>query len=132
MPKPKPLSPEQALVRLRDTLENFSGPLCGSDGKPIRWRVKAYQEGLQFCDSGLLLKEVGYSAINMMVRKTTLEGKLDLNPVPAEHMPILFQRFLDWLALNLPQSREWEVEFVEGCPPIACDRKVVSADVQPD
>jgi hypothetical protein len=116
------------LVKLREVLETSSNPWVGFDGKTVHWLVKRSNEGLQFVDSAGLLQHVGYSAINMMVRRESLQGK-DMGEVNLnEYTALLFQRFLDWLALNLPQSKTWGVEFVQGCPPIACDREVVRSD----
>ena len=124
----KQLSPEQALVKLREVLETSPNPWIGFDGKGIHWLVKQSNEGLQFVDSAGLLQHVGYSAINMMVRRESLQGKDMGKSMPKDYTSLLFQRFLDWLALNLPQSKTWGVEFVQGCPPIDCDREVVRSN----
>jgi hypothetical protein len=127
---PKPLSPEAALLKLRDSLKKSetTGLPPGPDGLPVHWLVKEFSEGLQFADSAGLLKSVGYSAINMLVRRSRTDGAEPDGAIPVEHLSILFQRFLDWLALNLPQSKTWGVEFLYGCPSIPCDREFV---VQP-
>lgn len=122
----KRLDPEAALLKLRDSLSPDAPLLVGIDGLPVHWLVKEYQDGYQFTDSSNLLKSVGYSAINMQIRRTRSDGGVAEGSIPAEHLPILFQKFLDWLALNLPQSKTWSVEFMYGCPPIACDREISS------
>jgi len=128
---PKPLNPEATLLKLRDKL-GPDGPIrLGHDGLPVHWRVKEYADGYQFCDSSDLLKSVGYSAINMQIRRTRTDGLTAEGDIPPEHLTILFRRFLDWLALNLPQSKDWGVEFTQGCPPISCDRVHVSPDAKP-
>ena len=122
----KHLSPEAALLKLRDKLGKIETLIVGVDGLPVHWLVKEYSEGYQFVDSSNLLQSVGFSAINMQIRRTLKDGGAAEGAIPPQHLAVLFQRFLDWLALNLPQSKTWGVEFLYGCPAIECDREIVA------
>ena len=116
----KGLTPETALLKLRAILESDDAPQVGLDDRPLHWLVKESIGGLQFIDSGYMIMKMGYSAINMAI--SFPEGDRILTP---EEMSPLFQRFLDWLALNLPGTKTWGIEYKMGCPFIPCDREIV-------
>jgi hypothetical protein len=117
----KNLKPETALLKLRAILESDDVPRDGIDGRPLHWLVKeSLGGGLQFIDSGYMLVKMGYSAINMAI--SFPDGDRIMTP---EELSPLFQRFLDWLGLNLPPTKGWGVEFKLGCPIIPCDRPLV-------
>ena len=118
---PAQLKPETALLKLRAILDSDDAPVNGVDGRPLHWLVKeSLGGGLQFIDSGYLLQKMGYSAINMAI--SFQGGDRILTP---EELSPLFQRFIDWLALNLPRTKNWGTEFKMGCPIVPSDRAVI-------
>jgi len=130
VPKPKksvapipkaqgPIHPEKALVQFREYLEKMEGvEILGKDGLPIHWMVKDESYGLLVLDSGYLMTQFGFSGIQMRLGGSQTEW------TPEEIAPH-FQRFLDWLGLNLPQSKTWAVEYKKGCPLIPVDRPIL-------
>jgi len=114
------INPEDAMVAFREQLEKMPKPVMGFDKRPIHWLVRKTAKGLLFLDSARLLTGVGYSGINMEVHHK-MEGRV----IEPDEMSPLFQKFLDWLALNLPESKEWAIEFKLGCPAIPCDREIL-------
>jgi hypothetical protein len=114
------INPEAALVSFREKLETMPKPVMGADKRPIHWMIRQTSKGFLFLDSARLLMGFGYSGINMEVRH-----KMEGRTIELEEMGPLFQKFLDWLGLNLPDSKDWAVEFKLGCPAIPCDREVL-------
>jgi hypothetical protein len=121
------LKPETALLKLRAILDSDDAPQSGIDGRPLHWLVKeSMGGGLQFIDSGYLLMKMGYSAINMAI---SFPGGDRI--MTSDELSPLFQRFLDWLALNMPNTKGWGVEFKMGCPIVPCDRDVIEETNEP-
>ena len=119
-PQAKPLNPETALVKIRNYLESLEGTqILGKDGHPIHWMVKDENYGLLLLDSAFMMTNFGFSGIQMHLGSTQKTAWL-----PEEIAPH-FQRFLDWLALNVPPSKGWAVEYKMGCPIIPCDREII-------
>jgi len=106
-----PNNPEDTLVSFREMLEQNNPP----DG---HWMVKPTHNGFVFLDSKRWLEGLGFSGIAMEIKH-----KMSSRAPTQEELVPLFQKFLDWLALNLPQTKVWKIEFV-GCPPVPCDREV--------
>jgi hypothetical protein len=118
---PKPTSnPEIALVSFREKVEATDGPILGPDKRPIHWMVKKTSTGFLFLDSALWLQSFGYGGVNIDIRH-----KMKDRVITDDEMVDLFQRVLDWLTLNIPKSKDWAVEFRDGCPLIPCNREVL-------
>lgn len=103
------INPEQALISIREKLER--------EPMDLHWLVKKVQDGYLFTDSGNLLISLGYGGINAKIKH-----KMEARELTAEETATLFQKFLDWLALNVPQSKTWGIQFMDGCEPVPCDR----------
>lgn len=117
--KQAPIHPEEALVKMREYFASLPELPPSVDGSPIHWMVKDESYGLLLLDSGYLMCKFGFSGIQLRVHSN--ESSIF---TPAELAPH-FQRFLDWLALNIPQTKTWAVEFKQGCPLIPCDREAI-------
>lgn len=109
--------PEYALMKFKQCVEDDLG-LLGRDGKPIHWMVKDTETGLLFCDSAYLLATCSFSGIQVKVSS----NQIMMTP---EQMEPILEKFLDWMAANIPQTKEWAVEFKQGCPIIPTNREVI-------
>ncbi len=112
-----PVDPEKALVEFREAMAK-NPDVTGPDGLPIHWLVKDIETGLLLCDSAYMLAKYNFSGIQIKVQSEQLMLQ------PDDMAPIL-EKALGWLALNVPESASWGVEFRQGCPIIPTDRAIV-------
>lgn len=106
-------NPEETLVTFREMLEKNNPP-------DAHWMVKPAHNGYLFLDSSRWLEGLGFGGVAMEIKH-----KMTSRVPTMEERVALFQKFLDWLALNLPQTKTWKIKFVD-CPPIPCDRESIS------
>ena len=114
------INPVNALLLFRERLDLFKGEIIGPDQKPIHWLVKQAHNGLLLTDSALWLQGLGFGGINMEVKH-----KMEDRSITNQEMGEMLIKLLDWLAMNLPRSRDWGVEFRDGCPVLECGREVI-------
>ena len=110
-------SPENAFVSMREFIQQNPN-LMGRDGKPVHWMVMDVSEGLLVCDSAYILAKNNCSGIKFRIASNSIM----LNP---EQMVPVFEKILDWLGLNIPESKTWSVEFKNGCPIIPVNREII-------
>ncbi len=109
------ISPEEALISLREKFEKDGvAPGC-------HWRVREVDSGYLFIDNMGYFHNLGFGGVRMEAKHKMEDRYL----TPAEVEP-LFQKFLDWLALNLPDTKAWAIEWRDNCPPVKCDRESFS------
>ena len=116
-PNKIPVDPEKALVEFREAMAKDAN-ITGPDGLPVHWLVKDTEYGLLICDSAYLLAKYNFSGIQVRVQSE----QLMLQP---EDMAPILEKFLGWMALNIPQTETWGVEFRQGCPIIPTGREVI-------
>ena len=115
-----PVNPEETLLAFRERLEAATEPILGADGIPIHWLVKQVTQGYLILDSAGILIEFGFGGV-----RAEIKHKMSGRTLKQEEAGPLFQKFLDWLAVNIPQTKEWPLEFRDGCPILETDRKVL-------
>lgn len=106
----EPLDPMLMVANLKAKLLENPNPMC-LDDKPIHWVIARAKEGLIIQDSGPVGSPFQFA----------LQG---LGALSDESLTDLTKVVLDWLANELPMTKEWDVCFVDHSP-LEVGRKLV-------